>query len=321
MRDTYTATFRDDADGMAMMEQYSAFLRLQSEAGYLDDEEYLNRLDAILGDNMAAINGYPDGDPGVPDSGEIERMLALQDEDEEARRNNGQRRVLQFEEPVQDDMSYDTGFGWGLPDDDPEQSLGNAYAETADAETLESENLEMDPSLDITYEGEPEAGAVALGTDASLDITYGDDGETIDLEHASEPSLSDASDDAAVPAYEMTGEVHPDQLKIHDEPSAGAEPEESWAPPGPAPAVSVPAGGHIEVTEEFEINDWLDTLAAGTGLLSGVQTAEYVPEDELASPNAAAPAYEKTAAMKQMDLMVAQKFPEPEYDGPELTGP
>lgn len=320
MRDTYTATFRDDADGMAMMEQYSAFLRLQSEAGHLDDEEYLNRLDAILGDNMAAINGYPDGDPGVPDSGEIERMLALQDEDEEVRRNHGQRRILQFDEPVQDDAAY--GFGPGMSDDGHDQISDASYAEGAEPEMPEDEGLETDPSLDVSYEGSPAAAAEAQGleTDPSLDIAYGD-GESVDQEHAFDWPSDDVPDATPAAAHDEIDAAYPGQIEIHDKPSAGAGLEEAWAPPDPAPAAAAPADGHIEVTEEFEINDWLDTLAAGTGLLSGVQTAEYVPEDEPASPNVAAPAYEKTAAMKQMDLMVAQKFPEPEYDGPELTGP
>lgn len=320
MRDTYTATFRDDADGMAMMEQYSAFLRLQSEAGHLDDEEYLNRLDAILGDNMAAINGYPDGDPGVPDSGEIERMLALQDENEEVLRNHGQRRILQFDEPVQDDAVYD--FGLGVSDNGHDQISDASYAEGAEPEMPEDEGLEADPSLDVLYEGSPAAAAEAQGLemDPSLDIAYGD-GESVDSEHAFDWPSDDVPDTTPAAAQDEIDAAYPGQIEIHDEPSAGTGPEEAWAPLDPAPAAAAPAGGHIEVTEEFEINDWLDTLAAGTGLLSGVQTAEYVPEDEPASPNAAAPAYEKTAAMKQMDLMVAQKFPEPEYDGPELTGP
>lgn len=319
MRDTYTVTFHDDAEGMAMMERYRAFLRLQSEAGQLGDEEYLDRLDEILGDNMTAMNGYPDGDPGVPYSSEIERILALQEEDEEAVRGYGQRRVLQFDEPAQDnafDGSWPQSGAHGqFPADSPDGGDTAKTSEAGDPET--------DPSLDIPYEaGQEEAADAGMPeADPSLDVAYevGSD-EADDPEHASDLPLTDASGGNDASTY--VGTEDPQQAAFEEpEPiSTDAAPEE-WTYPEPAPAAHAPSGGHIEVTEEFEIHDWLDTLAAGTGLLFGVQTAEYVPEDEPAGPDAPAPAYEKTDAMKQMDLMVAQKFPEPEYEGPELTGP
>lgn len=352
-----TATFYDDAQGLALMDRYQAFLELQAKSDALSAEEYLEQLDAILGEGAAY--GYAEGDQaGVPDPGEIEVMLALQDDEEEYR--NRPRRVMAFDTGQGGSGGYWDGTQWqsgsapGTEAQDGRGEPGEGGPETGEA--AEEEGREEEAAgeefqdAEDAYEEETAADDIREGTDPTLDIRYeggqesvpgenGEEGASLaasatgsaeaeDEAEAGAPGISseDEADQAArseLEAFyaESWEEDAPEEQQEIDAADAGISASEEAPAQGRQPEAAPPQGDSFRVTEHAVIHDWLDELAAGTGLLHGIETIERIPAQETPGQGAQAPAFEKTAAMKQMDLMVAQKFPEPDFEPKGPSGP
>ncbi len=357
MADEKHMVFTDAREDVDLVSRYAAFLELQNQAGGMTDQEYLDRLAEIDGSGafQAAAFGYTDEEMGRLSDAERQVILQAQEDLEKENANRPPKRVLQFDGGTVPETGLETGDNVaaayaGTSDENPEgESEPEAVledesgSEAALEEASDGDSIEVtvtdgvtggedDPSLDIRYGGE-EAVAMSEEEEAESGIVLGAGGI---------PAKSDAEDEAekdleeeSVPAASQVGEPEqeipvtgPAMLEDEDEAEAQKDVQLGWAPAGKVPnfedgqqTVQQPVPeGHMQVSEEIQINDWLDEVGAGMGLVRGVQTAEYVPPEPQAQPAQAAPV--RSEKMQQLDRMVeriygpAEGGTQKESDGP-----
>lgn len=287
--------FHDSEQDLEAMHRYEAFLQLQLEADGLTDEEYLTKLDRISGGDPSELlhgaTAYGSEDiarmreeTAVRDASELVDKYGYEDADG---LTDGVR-VDENGDPAK--LSEDGGTvklseDGGTVRHDGEQ-IGNGDG------TEPSEGVSKNP-----------VDGIAAGTSVALedgeDPEKGHDGE--DGEEAGHESHADAFEAAAMAAagtgydgqqQEDKSEELEQEAVPEEGPGKQAQAEEIPAGPAAIPDyddekagkndAAVPyGGGHFEARSEYRINDVFDSIAAGTGTLSGAIVGyEYVPEQK-----------------------------------------
>lgn len=344
--------FMDTSEGVDWVERYAAFLQLQNEASGLTDQEYLERLALIDGTGafQAGEFGYTDAELG--NLSDAERLAILEAQEETEREGqDGQKRVMQFGGGTVPASETDAGMNVlppggpvleteDVPQGGPQDGDGheepaagtddgaqvladgtvlypNGTEDAGDQETRDDPDA-SDPGLDIVYGDGPDGGTVlAAGAAAGKEDGEKDEAEE-DGPEAAQSQPDEPEQDMPVTAPAPVLEDDEDGMD-----GPGKEAQLGWAPAGGVPDFEAGAypepqlapEGHVVVSEQIQINDWLDEIGAGMGLVSGVQTAEYIPPEPQARPQQLPQAQPvRSEAMKQLDRMVERVY------GPETGG-
>lgn len=332
--------YLDTSHEMDAISRYTAFLALQAEAHALTDKEYLDRLDAITreGGVPEGWDHYPDGDEA---DGISQAVIEAIQSDDDPPGSQGSKRVLQFE---QYGGTIDQQLGNAPPASGPPDAPEGAGSEDPEAES-------GDPTLQIDFEGDDgsiaaDGTAITAGgrygdasqpesADPAPDANYGDGGQVLAadgtaIDGPSEPEATDADDPYHAGVYkhiESEPEASEEEKEDDDVPAAsGFQPEDGRPRTVGATLLAddeeeLAYGGGLYVSEHFEVNDWLDAVGAGTGLLQGVQTAEYIPPGTSGPPQNG---LVKTPLMQKLDRKVEYTYgpeggqPQPGLDGPNV---
>lgn len=280
--------FQDSEQALEAMQRYEAFLQLQLEADGLTDEEYLVKLDQISG-----------GDPS-----ELLHGATAYGSEDIAR--------MREETAVRDASELVDKYGYedtdGLTDGVRVDENGDPVKLSEDGGTVKYDGKQIgngdgtEPSEGVSKNDFGDG--IVAGTSVALE----DGGEDPEKDHGGEDG-EEAGHENHVDAFEAaamaaagTGYDGQQQEDKSEELEQEAVPEEGLGkqaqaeemPAGPTmipdyddekaekndAAVSY-GGGHFEAKSEYRINDVFDSIAAGTGTLSGAIVGyEYVPEQK-----------------------------------------
>ncbi len=302
---------------MDTVRQYEAYLRLQEDAGGMTDEEYLEHIDGILGTGSEQADAV-DAQAGLQDparQAELRDSIDAADDPSKAGENDGMASLLTVEQaagmtpgvnmsPGTELESSDTGSDFGDNAAKDVETDGFYDGEHDDGGSVDGPDdaplTPADKEFEALKKAHPEIDWEKYGPeDIAVRIVDARTGEVLSNTYLDGTPIDDPAHDEAdaggarMPQNASHVPDDPETSIQIDAADAGMLPGSDAVQDGPvddtietevpqpAPGKTI-AGGHVEVHEEaFEMSDFLDEAAVGTGLASSVQTAEYVPPVEI----------------------------------------
>lgn len=273
--------FHDSDQDLAVMQRYEAFLQLQLDADGLTDEEYLERLDRISGGDpselMRGAEAYGSDDAEMQQAAAAVRTAEELAEEE----GYGQADGTVYPEGMlrREDAAYQEDTGYGPPSEDTGgYGEGEDAARHGDAEEYgDSVDHENDSGQreDDAEESETDAADMfllgAMAADGRTQAAIDDESEAEKEEDGPELSAG------AVRSIDDDVPVGP-TIVLDDEDEPGKEQPEA-VPAGAYPGHEqlIPEG-ELVARKEYQVEDILDSVALGTGTLSGAVVGyEYIP--------------------------------------------